>query len=217
MELYAGLDVSVTKTSLCVVEACRQGNPQTKVLTEPEAIIAALAAACTSGARWKRIGLEAGPLSQWLFSALVEAGYPAICVKTRHMKAALSAQLNKSDRNNTRGIAQIIHVGLYRPVHVKTLASQERRLLLTNRKLLQDKMLDIERELRGTLRNFGLKVAVVSRTKFKAQIEELVNASPRLAALVRPLLVARRALRGQFTCMHKMLLDLIQHQSAARS
>jgi transposase len=172
MELCAGLDVSVAETSLCVVDTDGKVIRETKVSTEPEAIIAALAAA---GARWKRIGLEAGPLSQWLFSALVEAGYPAICVETRHMRAALSAQLNKSDRNDARGIAQMMRVGLYRPVHVKTLASQERRLLLTNRRLLQDKMLDIERELRGTLRNFGLKVGVVSRAKFEPRIEELVT------------------------------------------
>src|SRR5689334_24803227 len=120
---------------------------------------------------------------------------PMAILATRHMKAALSAQINKSDRNDARGIAQMMRVGLYRPVHVKTLASQERRLLLTNRRLLQDKMLDIERELRGTLRNFGLKVGIVSRAKFEARVEELVTPSPRLAALVRPLLAAKRALR----------------------
>src|SRR5207245_7572850 len=108
----------------------------------------------------ERIGLEAGPLSQWLYSALVEADLLVICVETRHMKAALSAQINKSDRNDARGIAQMMRVGLYRPVHVKTLASQKRRMLLTSRQLLQAKALDIE-NLRGTLRNFGLKVGMV--------------------------------------------------------
>src|ERR1700759_1955077 len=132
--LCAGLDGSVAEASAGGVGADAKVLREAKVPTEPEAIIAALAAA---GAGWKRIGLEAGPLSQWLFSALVEAGYPAICVETRHMKAALSAQINKSDRNDARGIAQMMRVGLYRPVHVKTLASQERRLLLTNRRLLQ--------------------------------------------------------------------------------
>jgi transposase len=59
-----------------------------------------------------RIGLEAGPLSQWLYSALAEAGLPVTCVETRQMKAALSAQINKSDRNDARGIAQMMRVGL---------------------------------------------------------------------------------------------------------
>jgi transposase len=132
------------------------------------------------------------------------------------MKAALSAQLYKSDRNDARGIAQMMRVGLYRPVHVKTLASQERRLLLTNRRLLQDKMLDIERELRGTLRNFGLKVGTVSRARFEARVDELVAPHPRLAALVRPLLAARRALREQFALMHRMLLDLVRDEPVCR-
>ena len=110
---------------------------------------------------FKRIGLEAGPLSQWLFSALAEAGLPVICVETRHMRAVLKAQINKTDRNDARGMAQMMRAGLYRPVHVKTLRSQKLRMLLTHRKLLQSKAIAIENDLRGTLRNFGLKVGVV--------------------------------------------------------
>src|SRR6476620_4146442 len=109
----------------------------------------------------KRIGLEAGPLSQWLFSALAEAGLPAICVETRHMRAVLQAQINKTDRNDARGMAQMMRAGLYRPVHVKTLRSQKLRMLLTHRKLLQSKAIAVENDLRGTLRNFGLKVGIV--------------------------------------------------------
>jgi transposase len=104
--------------------------------SEPEALLEVLRnAACY----FKRIGLEAGPLSQWLYSALAEAGLPVICVETRHMWAALKAQINKTDRNDARGIAQMMRVGLYRPVHVKTLRSQKLRMLLTHRKLLQAK------------------------------------------------------------------------------
>ena len=107
------------------------------------------------GYRFKRIGLEAGPLSQWLFSALAEAGLPAICVETRHMRAVLKAQINKTDRNDARGMAQMMRAGLYSPVHVKTLRSQKLRMLLTHRKLLQSKAIAIENDLRATLRNFG--------------------------------------------------------------
>src|SRR5262249_31420828 len=102
------------------------------------------------GYHFKRIGLEAGPLSQWLFSALAEAGLPVICVETRHMQAVLKAQINKTDRNDARGIAQMMRAGLYRPVHVKTLRSQELRMLVTQRKLLQSKAIAIENALRGT-------------------------------------------------------------------
>src|SRR5262249_47390692 len=113
-------------------------------------------------------------LSQWLFSALDEANLPVICVETRHMGAVLKAQINKTDRNDARGIAQMMRVRLYRPVHVRTLRGQKLRMLLTHRKLLQSKAIAIETDLRGTLRNFGLKVGTAGRTKFEARIEELV-------------------------------------------
>src|SRR6201993_2487656 len=139
--------------------------------------------------------MKRAPLSQWLFSGLAEAGLPVICIETRPTKAFLKAQVNKSDRNDARGIAQMMRVGLFRPVHVKTLASQKRRMLLTSRQLLQAKAIDIENDLRGTLRNFGLKVGMVGTVKFEARIRELVADHPDLAAIVEPLLIARRVLR----------------------
>ena len=129
----------------------------------------------TTAYHFKRIGLEAGPLSQWLYSALAEAGLPVICVETRHMRAVLQAQINKTDRNDARGIAQMMRVRLYRPVHGKTLRSQKLRMLLTHRKLLQSKGIAIDNDLRGTLRNFGLKVGMVGTVKFEARIKELVE------------------------------------------
>ena len=132
------------------------------------------------------------------------------------MKAALSAQLNKSDRNDARGIAHMMRVGLYRPVHVKTLASQKRRMLLTSRQLLQAKALDIENDLRGTLRNFGLKVGMVGTVKFEARIRELVADHPDLAAIVEPLLIARRVLREQLGVLHRQLLAIVRHDEVCR-
>ena len=132
-----------------------------------------------SAYHFKRIGLEAGPLSQWLYSAFAEANLPVICVETRHMRAVLKAQINKTDRNDARGMAQMMRAGLYRPVHVKTLRSQKLRMLLTHRKLLQSKAIAVENDLRGTLRNFGLKVGIVGKLKFEARIKELVERPPR--------------------------------------
>jgi transposase len=113
-------------------------------------------------------------MSQWLYAGLAEAGLPVICVEAQHMRSALAAQRNKTDRNDARGIAQMMRVGLYRPVHIKTPASQERRLLLTARKLLQAKMLDLEAEVRGTLKNFGLRVGVVGKGGFRQRVRELI-------------------------------------------
>jgi transposase len=149
---------------------------------------------------FKRIGLEAGPMSQWFYSALAEAGLPVICVETRHMRAALKAQINKTDRNDARGIAQMMRVGLYRPVHVKTIRSQKLRMLLTHRKLLQAKAIAIENDLRATLRNFGLKVAMVGTVKFEARIKELV----------------RRVLREQLAILHRRVLAIVRDDDVCR-
>src|SRR5579864_1624355 len=151
-------------------------------------------------------------LSQWLFSALAEADLPVICVETRHMRAVLKAQINKTDRNDARGIAQMMRVGLYRPVHVKTLRNQKLRMLLTHRKLLQSKAIAIENDLRGTLRNFGLKVGMVGTVKFEGRIKELVENLPDLAILVEPLLVVRRALREQIAVLHHRLVGIVRDE-----
>src|SRR5436853_6557289 len=113
------------------------------------------------------------------------------------MRAVLKAQINKTDRNDARGIAQMMRVGLYRPVHVKTLRSQKLRMLLTHRKLLQSKAIAIENDLRATLRNFGLKDGVVGTVKLQSRIQELVENGPNFAMLVEQLLIVRRVLLDQ--------------------
>jgi transposase len=138
MEHFAGLEVSVKGASVCIVDDTGKIVREVKVRSEPKALLKVLT---NPAYRLKRIGLEAGPLSQWLYSAVAEAGLPVICVEARHMRAVLQAQINKTDRNDARGIAQMMRVGLYRPVHVKTLPSQKLRMLLTHRKLCSRKPL----------------------------------------------------------------------------
>ncbi|HKS75508.1 MAG TPA: IS110 family transposase [Terriglobales bacterium] len=213
MDHFAGLDVSVKETSVCIVDETGKIVREVKVVSEPQALLVVLR---HPGYHFKRIGLEAGPLSQWLYSALAEAGLPAICVETRHMRAVLKAQINKTDRNDARGIAQMMRVGLYRPVHVKTLRSQKLRMLLIHRKLLQSKAIAIENDLRGTLRNFGLKVGMVGTTRFEARIKELIENFSDLAALVEPLLVVRRALREQLGILHRRLLAVVRDDDVCR-
>jgi transposase len=128
----------------------------------------------------------------------------------------LKAQINKTDRNDARGMAQMMRAGLYRPVHVKTLRSQKLRMLLTHRKLLQSKAIGIENDLRGTLRNFGLKVGVVGTVKFETRIKELVANLPDLAVLVEPLLVVRRVLREQLAILHRRLLAIVRDDEVCR-
>jgi transposase len=213
MDHFAGLDVAVKETSVCIVDDTGKIVREVKVASEPAALLAVLK---NPAYRFKRIGLEAGPLSQWLFSALAEAGLPVICVETRHMRAALKAQINKTDRNDARGIAQMMRVGLYRPVHVKTVRSQKLRMLLTHRKLLQSKAIAIENDLRATLRNFGLKVGMVGTVKFETRIKELVENLSDLTVLVEPLLIVRRAIREQIGILHRRLLAIVRDDDVCR-
>jgi transposase len=213
MDYFAGLDVSVKDTSVCIVDGTGKIVREVKVASEPQALLVVLRNATYC---FKRIGLEAGPLSQWLYGALAEAGLPVICVETRHMQAALKAQINKTDRNDARGMAQMMRVGLYRPVHVKTLRSQKLRMLLTHRKLVQSKAIALDNDLRGTLRNFGLKVGVVGTVKFEARVRELVENLPDVAELVEPLLIVRRVLREQLGILHRRLLAIVRDDDVCR-
>ena len=213
MDHFAGLDVLVKETSVCIVDDTGKIVREVKVASEPEALLQVLRNAAY---RFKRIGLEAGPLSQWLFSALAEAELPVVCVETRHMQALLKAQINKTDRNDACGMAQMMRVGLYRPVHVKTLRSQKLRMLLTHRRLLQSKAIAIENDLRGTLRNFGLKVGMVGKVKFEARIKELLENLPDLAELLEPLLIVRRALSEQIVILHRRLLAIVRDDEVCR-
>ena len=213
MKHYAGLDVSVEETSVCILDETGKICREVKVTSHPEDLLRIL-----QDPTWHldRIGLEAGQLSQWLFDGLADAGLPVVCIETRHAKAFLKAQINKSDRHDARGIAQMMRVHLFRPVHVKTLTSQKRRVLLTARKLLQEKAIAIENDIRGLLLTFGLKVGVVGAVKFEERIHALVEGMPDLAEILERLLDARRRLREHFAVLHRKLLDLARGDAVCR-
>ncbi|TZG32310.1 IS110 family transposase [Agrobacterium sp. B1(2019)] len=204
MKYYAGLDVSVKETSICIVDESGKICRERKVVSHPEDLIAILSDPAFS---MDRVGIEAGPLSQWLFDGLAKAGLPVFCIETRHTKAFLDAlQQNKSDRNDARGIAHMMRVGLFKDVHVKTLTSQKRRALLTARSLLQAKAIDLENEMRGLLRNFGLKVGRASGGAFEGRILELVEHDAELREIMEPLLAGRRKLREGLAKIEKKVL-----------
>jgi len=213
VEHYAGLDVSLELTSLCVVDAQGQVVREAKVASEPEALIGFLRA---QELEIGRIGLEAGPLSQWLHAGLVAADFEVVLLETRHVKAALSAMTVKTDRRDARGIAQLLRLGWYRPVHAKSASAQEVRSLLTARKLIQCKLLDIESGIRGVLRGFGLKVGTVSRGRFEARIRYLVDGHAMLETVVGSMLTARGALQAEFARLHRTLLALVRADPVCR-
>jgi transposase len=207
MDYYAGLDVSLELTSVCLVDQRGEVVREAKVASEPEALVRFLA---EQQLPIVRVALEAGPLSQWLHAGLVEGGFDAVLLETRHVKAALSAMTVKTDRRDARGIAQLLRLGWFRPVHVKSAGSQELRSLLTARKLIQSKLLDIECGIRGLLRGFGLKVGAPSRGRFEAMVTDLVAGHPILETVATSMLAARGALQTEFARLHRTLLSLVR-------
>ena len=213
MEHYAGIDVSLEQSSVCVVDATGRVVREAKVASEPEAL-----------ARWfaklalplARIGLEAGPLSQWLYAGLREAGLAVELLETRHVRDAFKAMPVKTDRKDARGIAQLMRLGWFRPVHCKSLPAQETRALLTARKLLQAKLHDFEMSLRGILRGFGLKVGASTGRTFEARIRELVAGHPTLGSIADALLAARRVLARELQGLETRVRRLARDDKRAR-
>jgi transposase len=196
MEYYAGIDVSLELSSVCVVDAKGKIIKEAKIESDPVALAVFLRGL---GLAIERIGLEAGPLSQWLHAGLTQAGLDVVLLETRHVKAALSAMTVKTDRKDARGIAQLLRMGWFRPVHCKSVGSQEVRALLVGRKLLLGKLLDVEFSIRGILRGFGLKMGVVTRRSFEARVRELCAGQLMLEArLIQCAPTARNASGGRF-------------------
>jgi transposase len=213
MEYYAGIDVSLECSSVCVVDANGKILREAKVTSEPEALIAWFR---SLGIELERIGLEAGPLSQWLFAAMREVSLAVELLETRHVRDAFKAMPVKSDRNDARGIAQLIRLGWFRPVHCKSIGAQETRSLLTARKLVQSKLGDVENSLRGILRGFGLKVGKTTALKFVGRIEELVSGHPHLEMIARALLAVHEVLRKELATFEKQIRKLARSDTRTR-
>jgi transposase len=192
MALYVGLDVSPRTVSVCIVEAKGKVVWEGKVLCEGSALIASLA---PYRKKIKSVGIEAGPLSEWLLGILTECHFNAVCIEARHAHRFLSSRPNKTDRNDARGIAEMMRLGHFKAVHVKSRASQLLRTMLAARKTFVDHMLEIEQAIRGFLKVYGLKLGQVHRYNFSAKVKALVADTPELAAAIAPLLEARDMMR----------------------
>ena len=116
MRYFAGLDVSLEETAICIIDETGAIVREARVVSEPDALVSFFDAL---GMTLERVGLEACSLTAWLHQGLSEAGIPAVCIEARQAKAAMGAMPNKTDRNDARGIAQIMRTGWYRAVHVK--------------------------------------------------------------------------------------------------
>jgi transposase len=213
MNHYAGIDVSLECSSVCVVDASGKIMREGKIASEPEALIAWFG---SLGIEVTRIGLEAGPLSQWLYAAMRKAGLAVELLETRHVRDAFKAMPVKTDRKDARGIAQLMRLGWFRPVHCKSIEAQETRAILGARKLVQSKLHDVEMSLRGTLRGFGLKVGKTTSNRFAARIKELVEGHPTLQVIATSLLAVHAVLLCEFKVFEKRVRIMARDDERAR-
>jgi transposase len=213
MDHYAGIDVSLECSSVCVVDASGKIVREDKVASEPEALIAWFG---SLGFEITRVGLEAGPQSQWLYAAMQRAGLAVELLETRHVRDAFKAMPVKTDRKDARGIAQLMRLGWFRPVHCKSMAAQETRAMLTARKLVQSKLHDVEMSLRGILRGFGLKVGPTTPKRFEGRIQQLVRGHPNLQVIAEALLAVRAVLLREFNGFEKRMQSTARHDARAR-
>jgi transposase len=213
MEHYVGLDVSLKRTSICVVNQTGSVVREGVVDSDPEAI-AAFVRSNAPGA--VRIGLETGPTATWLWSELKRLGLPVICIDARHAKAVLKMQINKSDRNDAAGIARIIQTGWFKEVRVKDIDSHLVRALLASRALLVKIKRDLENQIRGLLKNLGLVIGRAKFNGFAVRADELIAGRPELVAVVRPLLEARKAIEQQVGDLDRKVLKLARYDAQVR-
>lgn len=214
MIVFAGLDISLEETHICVIDGDGKTLKEVRVPTEPDAIAPVLS---RFEDRLKRVGFEASSLSPWLSNELIARGFPAIIVEARHMAGALSAMRNKTDRNDARGLAHMMRTGWFRQVHVKSDESHRMRVLLGNRRLLKRKFLDIENAIRGTLKVFGVKLNKTTRGRFEQDLRDLLaDADPMLQALADGMLRARATLFEEFQKCHKLLMDVAKDDEVCR-
>lgn len=207
MKFFVGLDVSADTTSVCVVDETGKIVREGKVESSPKSIAKFLS---KEKRRCAAIGLEAGSISQWLFRELQQSKFPVTCIEARHAHSVLKARLNKTDRNDARGIAQLMRFGLYKAVHVKPVDGQLIKMLLTSRRFLQQKLIATEQCIRSFLHSFGIKLGHVTRKAYQERVQKLIAKQPAVREIIRPLLAVRQVLDEQFAAVHKRVLVAAQ-------
>lgn len=213
MEHFVGLDVSQEQTAVCVVDGAGKILWQGRCASTPEAIAATVQAKAPS---LVRLGFEAGPLSSWHWHTLRAQGLPVVCLETRHAKAALAAQGNKTDKTDAQGLAQIVRTGWYREVQVKSLQNHQRRALLTARAQLVRMRVDLANQIRGLLKPFGVIVGPGGGQGFAARVRDRAAGVPALKPVVEAVLTAWQGVSEQIAVLDRQVLAATRADSAVR-
>jgi len=213
MEQYVGLDVSMEETSICVMDAAGAVVWEGRAKTSPAALRCALHRQAPHAVR---VGLESGPLSTWLWHALRASGMGIVCIDARHAQAALSMRVNKTDRNDALGLAQLMRMGWYREVKVKGLPAHADGALLASRALLVTQRCELENQIRGLLKNFGLRVKATKGRAFEQSAAALAAKQPMLGAMVHALLAVWSSLRVQIDVLTRQVQNQVAGDAACR-
>lgn len=214
MRHYVGLDVSRKSTHVCVMDQEQKVVAQTKLPTDPEAIALYL---YDLKLTYHRVGLETGTQAQWLYAGLARAKLPVFCLDSRKVKGFLKLETtNKNDRNDAKGIARMMVFGTPHIVHVKTEPAQRMRALLTARKSVQTKMIDLELYVRGTIAQFGLEIGKTTRPKWEERVRELIEGDAFLQEMIEPVFECIRTLRAQLARLQKQVMKITRADPVCR-
>lgn len=202
MKYFAGLDVSLEETAICLVDETGGIVKEARSASEPEALVATMRG---FGLAIERVGLEACSLAAWLHDELTQAGLAAICIETRRANATMKTMPNKTDRNDARALAQIMRTGWFRQVHVKSGQCRLWRSLLVARRTLLNEMRTIENVVRAILREAGIKLGTPSRAAFAGRVGELAGDNEAVAPLVNPLLAVLATMLREFERLNRQV------------
>jgi transposase len=162
MKHYVGLDVSMKETSICIVDETGKFVYENLVASDPFEIANCLK---KTNLTIEKVALESGSISHWLATQLINQGIPTICVDARHIAAILSVSVNKTDKNDARGIANAIRCGLYREVILKPQKNVDIEILLTARRGLVKQRTALKNTIRGLLKSYGIRLGLITGNK----------------------------------------------------
>jgi transposase len=213
MDKYVGLDVSMEETSVCILDGAGNIVFEGKTASQPDALATLLRSKARDAAR---IVFETGALASWLWHELKARNFPVICLDARHARAALSMRVNKTDRNDACGLAELARMGWYREANVKSMEGRYVHALLAARAKLVDLRRDIENQMRGLLKSLGL---VPGKAGAKALLEKIVvvmREAPHLRVLFNPMMLTHSALVTQLLSYDSQIHKLAERDDTTR-
>jgi transposase len=210
---YAGLDVSLKQTAICIVDEVGKIVWERMVATDPEVIASHLARHAPG---LERVGLESGATSAWLWRELRGRGLPAVCLDSRHAHRVLSMKRNKNDRNDGRGLADLVRMGWYREARVRSLDAQLVRSMLLSRQQLLEARRAIENQMRGALKALGAMTGSTKGRRFMPRVIELRAEQDWLGPVLDPLLAAHAAIAKQLKAVSNSVLAAAREDADVR-